>query len=106
MSTEQEIRFRVVMDDAGVEPASRRTEASVNAVKQAVERSGVAMLKFGKDGQATAHQLQALSYQTTDIVTGCLGHLGAHPSYFTVAIHRKRPPAEVLTASPTRELTL
>lgn len=73
MSTEQEIRFRVVMDDAGVEPASRRTEASVNAVKQAVERSGVAMLKFGKDGQATAHQLQALSYQTTDIVTQLAG---------------------------------
>lgn len=73
MSTQQPILFRVVLDDSGVPVPAKRTEDSLNRMGKAAEGAGAGLLKFGADGKASAAQLQALSYQATDIVTQLAG---------------------------------
>lgn len=73
MSDQQPIVFRFVVDDTGVPAPTKRTEDSLKRVGQAADQAGKGMLKFGADGKASAVQLQALSYQATDIVTSLAG---------------------------------
>lgn len=73
MADTQPILFRVVLDDSGVPVPAKRTEDSLNRMGKAAEGAGAGLLKFGADGKASAAQLQALSYQATDIVTQLAG---------------------------------
>ena len=70
---EQEIRFKVSLDDSGVPQAGKRTEESLVGIDKASGKANAAMLAFGEGGKLTARQLQALSYQTSDIVTQLAG---------------------------------
>lgn len=69
----QEIRFKVSLDDSGVPQAGKRTEESLVGIDKASGKANAAMLAFGEGGKLTARQLQALSYQTSDIVTQLAG---------------------------------
>lgn len=70
---QQTIVFRFEVDDSGVPIPAKRTEDGLKRVGQAAEQGGKGLLKFGADGKASAAQLQALSYQTTDIITQLAG---------------------------------
>lgn len=63
------IAFKVSGDSAAGEAALARMQRGFGAVASQADRTSTALLKFGKQGQLTAQQIQALSYQTTDIVT-------------------------------------
>lgn len=63
------IQYRIGADTAGGESGIARVAQGLERASGAADRSRLAMLNFGKQGEVTARQLQALSYQTTDIVT-------------------------------------
>lgn len=48
-------------------------ESAIKRAGDAADRGSAAFLKFGRQGQLSAQQMQALSYQTTDIVTQLAG---------------------------------
>lgn len=63
------IKYVVTGDNASVDAANDRSAAGMVRLGKQADATGVAMLRFGKNGEVTARQLQALSYQTTDIIT-------------------------------------
>lgn len=70
---DQQIVFKVLLDDSGVPAAAARAGAGIKSVGAAASQQTGAFLKFAEGGKASAAQMQALSYQTTDIVTSLAG---------------------------------
>ena len=66
------IAYKVSADTVASEASLARMEKGFGSVAGQADRSRTALLNFGKQGELTARQIQALSYQTTDIVTGLL----------------------------------
>lgn len=62
------IKYVVSAETPGETPV-RRFSQEMKRAGDTVDRSRTALLQFGRQGQVTAAQLQALSYQTTDIIT-------------------------------------
>lgn len=79
--SDQEIRFRVVLDDAGVPASAGRTVAGLQQVGNAALRSSTAL---GISAGQTANAFRQLPAQFTDIVTSLQG--GQNP--FTVLLQQ------------------
>jgi hypothetical protein len=62
------IKYVVTAETPGEVPV-RRFSNEMKRAGDAVEKSKIQFLEFGKQGQVTARQMQALGYQTTDIIT-------------------------------------
>jgi len=63
------IQYRIGADTSAGEAGIGRVAQQLGRAGDQADRSRLAMLNFGKQGEVTARQLQALGYQTTDIVT-------------------------------------
>ena len=64
------IEYNFTTDNTQGLTGIKNVEAALRGAGNAADKGSEAFLKFGANGQITARQLQALSYQTTDIVTG------------------------------------
>lgn len=67
------INYVVRADTASGEAGITRVAQNLVRAEKAANQSSSAMLQFGKYGETTARQLQALGYQTTDIFTQLAG---------------------------------
>ena len=82
--SDQQIRFRVVMDDAGVATAGARTEASLRGIDRAGSQASASVKAFGQQSKLSAHELRLLSMQTSDIAVS----LGSGQNPFTVLLQQ------------------
>lgn len=63
------IKYVVSGDNKSVDTANERTAAGMQRLGRQAEQTKIQFLAFGKQGEVSARQLQALGYQTTDIIT-------------------------------------